>query len=183
MPPSPKNVVYFNINSTAIYVSWDKQTLVELKGLADYIIEYSQFESVSNKKRQSRNMVTVPWTETHAVITNLTPGAMYNIFVSVSTSVGISGIYIILLKVVMSSRFGFRYNIICNYNCMVDIATGMREVLANTPSVASEKNAGFIIGGVVISLLFVTAIVVIIVITVVMYLRKRKDNFKTLSNQ
>ena len=31
------------INSTAINVTWDAQTLVELKGLADYIVEYSPF--------------------------------------------------------------------------------------------------------------------------------------------
>ena len=79
----------YKINSTAINVTWDKQTLVELKGLADYTVEYSIAES--NRKRQSSGIVTVPWTENHVVITNLTPGAQYDVYVSVSTSVGMSG--------------------------------------------------------------------------------------------
>ena len=79
----------FKINSTAINVTWDAQTLVELKGLADYVVEYSPF--VPKRKRQSSKTVTVPWTESHVIITNLTVGAQYDITVSVSTSVGISG--------------------------------------------------------------------------------------------
>ena len=75
----------FKINSTALNVTWDKQTLVELKGLADYIVEYSPAIS------ERRQMVTVPWTESHVIITNLTLGAQYDITVSVITSVGMSG--------------------------------------------------------------------------------------------
>ena len=88
-PPSPENVIVYKINSTAINVTWDKQTLVELKGLADYTIEYSL--AVPNRRRQSSGMITVPWTESHVVITNLTPGAQYDVSVSISTSAGISG--------------------------------------------------------------------------------------------
>ena len=80
----------YKINSTAINVTWDKQTLVELKGLADYTIEYST--AASNRKRQLSGVVTVPWTESHVVVTNLTPGVQYDVSVSVSTSVGMSGI-------------------------------------------------------------------------------------------
>ena len=84
------------VNFTAIDVSWDKQTLVELKGLADYIVEYSPVD-VLKSKRQIGNTVTVPWTENHVIIPNLTPGAKYDISVSTSTSVGMSGkIYNIL---------------------------------------------------------------------------------------
>ena len=89
-PPSPKNVVVYKINSTAINVTWDKQTLVELKGLADYTVEYSM--AVSNQKRQILSgVVTVPWTESNILITNLTPGVQYDVSVSVATSVGMSG--------------------------------------------------------------------------------------------
>ena len=71
VPPPPKNVLVSNINSTAINVSWDKQSLVELKGLADYVIEYKRV--IQSRKRQLRNQVTVPWTQNHVVISNLTP--------------------------------------------------------------------------------------------------------------
>ena len=88
-------MIVYKINSTAINVTWDKQTLVELKGLADYTIEYNT--AVSNRKRQLSGVVTVPWTESHVVITDLTPGAQYDVSVSVSTSVGMSGIKVIKL--------------------------------------------------------------------------------------
>ena len=89
-PPTPKNVVVYKINSTAINVTWDKQTLIELKGLADYTVEYSM--AVSNRKRQILSgVVTVPWTESNVLITNLTPGVQYDVSVSVATSVGMSG--------------------------------------------------------------------------------------------
>ena len=90
VPPPPKNVLVLKINITAINVSWDKQTLVELKGIADYIVEYSP-AAVLKSKRQISNTVTVPWTENHVTIPNLTPGAKYDVSVSVSTSVGMSG--------------------------------------------------------------------------------------------
>lgn len=92
VPPPPKNVLFSNVNSTAINVTWDKQTLVELKGLADYIVEYSQY--IPNRKRQSGNTVIVPWTENHVIISNLKQGAQYSVSVSVSTSVGVSGSYL-----------------------------------------------------------------------------------------
>ena len=82
-------MVVYKINSTALNVTWDKQTLVELKGLADYVVEYSLV--VPNRRRQLSDTITVPWTESHVIITNLTPGAQYDVSVSVSTSVGISG--------------------------------------------------------------------------------------------
>ena len=58
VPPPPKNVLASKVNFTAIDVSWDKQTLVELKGLADYIVEYSPVD-VLKSKRQIGNTVTV----------------------------------------------------------------------------------------------------------------------------
>lgn len=85
MPPSPKNVVVSRINSTAIEVRWDRQTLVELKGLAEYVIEYTEVIS------QSGNRVTVPWTENNIIISNLRPGVEYSVTMSTSTSAGISG--------------------------------------------------------------------------------------------
>lgn len=76
------------INSTVIEVTWDRLTLVELKGLAEYVIQYSQ---MTTKRRQSGDIVTVPWTENNLVISNLIPGIEYSVTVSASTSVGTSG--------------------------------------------------------------------------------------------
>ena len=103
-PPSPKNVVVYKINSTAINVTWDKQTLVELKGLADYTVEYIM--AVSNRKRQTLSgVVTVPWTESNVLITNLTPGVQYDVSVSVATSVGISGKFVFFFFFLLSITF------------------------------------------------------------------------------
>ena len=88
MPPPPKNIKIMRINSTAIEVSWDRQTLVELKGLAEYVIMYN--EAVS-RRRQAGNTVTVPWTENNVTISNLMPGVEYSVTVGASTSVGMSG--------------------------------------------------------------------------------------------
>lgn len=42
VPPPPKDVVVVRFDSTSIGVSWTKYTLVELKGLAIYIIMHMQ---------------------------------------------------------------------------------------------------------------------------------------------
>lgn len=76
------------ISSTALNISWDKQTLVELKGLAKYLVEYSEASSV---KRQSARVVIVPWTETSVTISDLMAGVEYSVMVSVTTSAGMSG--------------------------------------------------------------------------------------------
>lgn len=88
VPPSPKNVLVHRINSTTVNITWEKQTLVELKGLANYNIEISY-----SKKRQLFKTFVVPWTKNHLVISNLTQGVDYNIFVTTSTSVGMSGMF------------------------------------------------------------------------------------------
>jgi hypothetical protein len=79
------------INSTAAEVSWDRQTLAELKGLAEYVVDYTQ---VASRRRQSGNRVIVPWTENNVIISNLMPGVEYTVTVSASTSAGMTGSYI-----------------------------------------------------------------------------------------
>ena len=89
VPPSPMNVVGVRFDSTTIGVSWSKFTLVELKGLASYIVTYKIV--IGSRRRQLGGMVTVPWTENHVVISNLQPGAQYDITVTTSTLAGMSG--------------------------------------------------------------------------------------------
>ena len=40
-PPAPENVIVVRFDSTSIGVGWTKFTLVELKGLANYILSHT----------------------------------------------------------------------------------------------------------------------------------------------
>ena len=84
------NVRVTQFSATTIRVSWTKLTLVDLKGLANYVVTYSDI-IISPRKREFGGMITVPWTNRSAVITNLQPGAQYIVSVKTSTSTGISG--------------------------------------------------------------------------------------------
>ena len=88
----PENVVVVRFNPTSIGVSWNKFTLVELKGLANYIVTYTII--IDSRKRQSEvgGTVIVPWTQNQAVISGLQPGAEYDVTVRTSTAAGMSGI-------------------------------------------------------------------------------------------
>ena len=99
VPPSPENVVVVRFDSTSIGVSWTKFTLVELKGLASYIVSYNIIIGRS-RKRQSQlgGTITVPWTQNQVIISDLQPGAMYDVTVSTLTAAGISGNLMTLLK-------------------------------------------------------------------------------------
>ena len=91
VPPPPENVVLVRFNPTSIGVSWTKFTLVELKGLANYIVMYTII--INSRKRQSElgGTVTVPWTQNQVIISGLQPGAEYDVTVRTSTAAGISG--------------------------------------------------------------------------------------------
>ena len=78
------------LDSTTIVVSWEKLSLVELKGPATYVITYSVVIP-SRKRQQFRGTVNVSWTENRAFISNLHPGAQYDITVGTLTSAGMSG--------------------------------------------------------------------------------------------
>lgn len=90
VPPVPTNLTAVRFNSTTIGVSWTKYTLVELKGLASYVVTYDII--ISTRKRQFNGIVTVPWTNNTVIISNLQPGALYDITVQTSTTAGMSGI-------------------------------------------------------------------------------------------
>lgn len=142
------------INSTAIDVSWDRQTLVELKGLAEYVIEYSQV----SKRRQSGNTITIPWTENNVIISKLMPGIEYSVTVSASTSVGMSGNDI----VIQSSCH-------CRYTFISDPAA------ASPPSSEAGTKYVAIIAGVVLGSVLAIAI---IAGTITFVLRYCRGNFK-----
>ena len=89
VPPPPLNVRATQLNATTIGISWTKYTLVELKGLANYVITYDIINA--SRRRGFGGTITVPWRDNQAFITNLHSGAQYIISVGTSTSAGISG--------------------------------------------------------------------------------------------
>ena len=90
VPPRPENVVVSRLDSTTLAVSWTRLTLVELKGLARYVITYSVV--IPTRRRQEfRGMTNVSWTESSVFLSNLQPGVQYDITVSLVTSTGTSG--------------------------------------------------------------------------------------------
>ena len=97
MPPPPENVVLVRFNPTTIGVSWNKFTLVELKGLANYIVTYTII--IDSRKRQSEveGTVTVPWTQNQAIISGLQSGAEYDVTVRTATKAGMSDTYILIV--------------------------------------------------------------------------------------
>jgi hypothetical protein len=90
-PPVPQNVVLVRFDPTSIGVSWNKFTLVELKGLANYIVTYTII--IDSRKRQSElgGTMTVPWTQNQVIISGLQSGAEYDVTVRTSTAAGMSG--------------------------------------------------------------------------------------------
>ena len=88
-PPAPRNVTVVRFDSTTIGISWVKFSLVELKGLASYVVTYDII--ISSRKRQLSGSVTVPWTNNTVIISNLQAGAQYDVTVQTSTSAGMSG--------------------------------------------------------------------------------------------
>ena len=96
VPLPPKDVSIARLDSTTLAVSWTKLTLVELKGLASYVITYGVVIP-SRKRQQFRGMVNVSWTEDSVFLSNLHPGAQYDITVSTLTSAGVSGRSVSLL--------------------------------------------------------------------------------------
>ena len=84
----PKNVTITRVNSTTMHVRWNKQTLLELKGLANYTITYTTRGRLTP---QQQDTIMVPWTENFVMITNLRPNAAYEVNIGAVTSAGRSG--------------------------------------------------------------------------------------------
>ena len=69
-------------------------TLVELKGLASYIVTYNIVIGMRKRQTELRGTMVVNWTENQVIISGLQPGAEYDITVRTSTAAGMSGILI-----------------------------------------------------------------------------------------
>lgn len=84
----PRNVTVDRINDTALLVSWDKFTLVELKGFASYVITYTV--GGGSRKRQTDQTVTAMWFENNKTIGGLPARAAVSVQVQTSSTGGSS---------------------------------------------------------------------------------------------
>ena len=110
MPPRPEEVKIAISNSTTLSVSWKRFTLVELKGLASYVITY---RATSESSAQANNaIISVPWTQNYTVVTGLSPVVEYNIAVSTATMNQMSGIKVMLKSVLTNISEFFEWRCI-----------------------------------------------------------------------
>ena len=91
VPDSPTGVRVLRLNGTHMNVSWNPVPLMETKGfIVSYTVLYSKI--LTGRKRRQVMFVTVPGSETHAIIGDLKSSHSYQVFVSAATSAG-SGEY------------------------------------------------------------------------------------------
>ena len=81
------------LNSTTISISWTKLSLVELKGLATYVIKYTIINATTMgfQEEQFTDIVNVSWTERGVLLSKLPPNSGLNITVKILTTAGESG--------------------------------------------------------------------------------------------
>ena len=87
---SPENVVFQQINSTAVNITWTPLTLFEAQGFPEYRV-FLATDTSSHRKRQS-NSVSIITTNSYAVFTDLNENADYSVVVGVRTGVNMSNI-------------------------------------------------------------------------------------------
>ena len=138
-------------DSTSIGVSWTKFTLVELKGLANYIVTYNII--IGSRKRQTelRGTKTVNWTENQVIISGLQPGAEYDVTVRTSTAAGMSD------------------------ETPAGSAMTPSQRTEAVPASSNSDNTIAIIGGVVAVALIIAVTVIVIVIALI--LKNRRADF------
>ena len=103
VPASPTGVSVLRLNGTDMNVSWNQIPLLDARGfIVSYTVLYSKI--TTNKRRRQVMFVTVPGSETSALIGDLSPSHSYQVFVSAATSAG-SGEYS-SNPVVARSKFG-----------------------------------------------------------------------------
>ena len=173
MPPPPENIVVVRFDSTSIGVSWTKFTLVELKGLANYIVTYNII--ISSRKRQTelRGTKVVNWTENQVIISGLQRGAEYDVTVRTSTAAGMSGITYNFMQLVV---YAFQFAAPVGPGGRISMTTPPLQTAAG-PASSSSDNTVAIIGG-VIAVVIVLIIAATAVVIAVLILRNRKAEFK-----
>ena len=80
---SPENVVFIQLNSTALNITWTPLTLFEARGFPEYRVVLTT-DTNSRRKRQS-NSVSIITTNSFAIFTDLNENTDYSVVVGVKT--------------------------------------------------------------------------------------------------
>ena len=87
VPGFPTGISVLRLNGTHMNVSWNQIPLLEAKGfIVSYTVLYSKITTY--RKRRQVMFVTLPGSETNALIGDLNPSSAYKVFVSAATSAG-----------------------------------------------------------------------------------------------
>ena len=78
---SPENVVFKQLNSTALNITWTPLTLFEARGFPEYRVVLT-IDNNSRRKRQS-NSVSIITTNSFAIFTDLNENTDYSVVVGV----------------------------------------------------------------------------------------------------
>ena len=81
---SPENVVFNQLNSTALNITWTPLTLFEARGFPEYRVVLTATDTNSHRKRQS-NSVSIITTNSFAIFTDLNENTDYSVVVGVRT--------------------------------------------------------------------------------------------------
>ena len=87
---SPENVVFIQLNSTALNITWTPLTLFEARGFPEYRVVLTT-DTNSRRKRQS-NSVSITTTDSFAIFTDLNENTDYSLVVGVRTGVSMGNV-------------------------------------------------------------------------------------------
>ena len=87
VPAAPTGVSVLRLNGTHMNVSWNQIPLSEARGfIVNYHVLYQKI--TTERRRRQIVVISVPGSETNAVIGDLNPSSSYQVFVSAATSAG-----------------------------------------------------------------------------------------------
>ena len=113
--------------------------------------------------------MTVPWTQNQVIISDLQPGAEYDVTVRISTAAGMSGITILCKNYSIQSMLF--------PECTAPVGADGR-ISMTTPASSNSDNTVAIIGGVVAVVVVITIVIAItILIAIALVLRSRRAEF------
>ena len=81
---SPENVVFQQINSTALNITWTPLTLFEARGFPIYRVVLTT--DVNNRRKRQSDSISVITTNSFAIVTDLNENTDYSVVVGVRTN-------------------------------------------------------------------------------------------------
>ena len=83
---SPENIMFKQLNVTALNITWIPLTLFEARGFPEYRVVLTKIDGNSRRKRQN-SPVSIITTNSFAVFTSLNENVDYSVMVGVRTGV------------------------------------------------------------------------------------------------